>query len=244
MPNGDKASSNGQHSTHELIVAHTSDLHLGGRTHKLGPLDSLTAVLEAADETHAAVLILAGDVFDSHRAPTAVVEGAALLLADATIEVVILPGNHDPATPDAVYRRPELMDVPNLHILGVNAGEHLHFPDLDLEVSGAPHLAYVDMSPLPKKHERRAAWHIVVAHGHYHRGPEDSHRGWLMHDHEIAALDADYLALGHWDVDQPAGDGPVKAFYSGSPELSRTMNVVTFGAAGVDVRRHPLRLGA
>src|SRR5438552_1046811 len=91
-------------------------------------------------------------------------------------------------------------------------------PAPDLVVA---HTSDVDMSPLPAKRARSVAWHIVVAHGHYHRGPEDSHRGWLMHDHEIAALDADYLALGHWDVAQPAGDGAVRAYYSGSPELSR-----------------------
>lgn len=225
----------------ELIVAHSSDLHLGGRWHKGGELDSLRAVLDATAETRAQVLILAGDVFDSHRASPEIVEGAAAMMADAQCRIVILPGNHDPATPDAVYRRNGMSEVPNVHILGVTIDGSVRFGDIGLEVSGVPHSSYADMSPLVGLTRGAMTWHIFVAHGHWVTGPQDA-RGWLIHDHEIAASGADYVALGHWDLPQPAGDGTVPAYYSGSPELARTVNIVTFAATGVDVRRHPLRL--
>ncbi len=225
-----------------LVVAHTSDLHLGGRWHKGGELDSLRAVLDAAAETQAHVLILAGDVFDSHRASAQIVGSAAAMMGDAQCRIVILPGNHDPATPDAVYRRDGMSNVPNVHILGVTAEGSVRFDDIGLEVSGVPHSSYADMSPLAGLTRGAMPWHIIVAHGHWVTGPQDAHRGWLIHDHEIAASGADYVALGHWDLAQPAGDGTVPAYYSGSPELARTVNIVTFADGSVDVRRHPLRL--
>jgi DNA repair exonuclease SbcCD nuclease subunit len=225
----------------DLIIAHSSDLHLGARTDVERELEKLGLVLDAAHECDARALILAGDVFDSHRALGGVIEGAAQLLADARLETVILPGNHDPATEDAAYRRFGFADAPNVHVLGVSVEEHIQFPDLDLEVSGMPHMAYADYAPLASPHVRSMRWHVVVAHGHWVTGPQDWHRGWQIHDDQIAATKADYVALGHWDLAQPAGDGSVPAYYSGSPDLSRTVNIVSFSASGVEVRRHPLR---
>jgi DNA repair exonuclease SbcCD nuclease subunit len=98
------------------------------------------------------------------------------------------------------------------------------------------------MLPIHARRPRSLQWHIVVAHGHWVTGPHDAHRGWLIHDRDLAATGADYVALGHWDVPQPAGDGSVPAYYSGSPEIAKTVNVVVFDKSGTDVRRHPLRL--
>ena len=225
-----------------LIVAHTSDLHLGGRSAAGRELASLDAVLSAAREVGAHALVLAGDVFDSHRAPANVVRDAARMIETAGLAVVILPGNHDPATADAVYRRDGMAHVANLHIIGVNADQCVQFPALDLAVTGVPHMAYADMAPLGRVTSRTMRWQIVVAHGHWVTGAYDDHRAWLIRDAEIAASGADYVALGHWDVPQPVGNGVVPAYYSGSPELARTINVVRFDAAGVDVRRQPLQL--
>ncbi len=226
----------------DLIVAHTSDLHIGGGRRGDDHLWLLDAVLEAAHETHAQALILAGDIFDNNRVAAPIVADAARMLAEAQMHVVILPGNHDPATADAIYHGPAFASLAHVHVLGLSAPESVQFPELDLDVWGAPHHDYADMSPLAAVRPREARWHIVVAHGHWVRDERDLHRSWLIHDHEIAATGADYVALGHWDVPQPAGDGTVAAYYSGSPELAKTVNVVHFSAAGVDVRRHPLRL--
>lgn len=82
---------------------------------------------------------------------------------------------------------------------------------------------------------------MVTAHGHWVTGPHDHHRAWLIRDEEIAATGADYVALGHWDRALPVGDGSVPAYYSGSPDLARTVNLVRFRAdGGVEVERAPL----
>jgi DNA repair exonuclease SbcCD nuclease subunit len=225
----------------DVIIAHTSDLHIGGRSHANGHLTTLHAVIEAAHGAEAQALILAGDIFDTHRVPDTIIEETARALAAAPMDVVILPGNHDPAVPEAVYRR-GIADAANVHVLGVSVDGAVFFDDLDLEISGVAHMTYADMPPTDVARRRSRRWHVVVAHAHWVRGPHDTHRAWLIHDHEIAAMDADYVALGHWDLPQPAGDGRVPAHYSGSPELARTINIVRLSDAGVDVRREPLRL--
>jgi DNA repair exonuclease SbcCD nuclease subunit len=227
----------------DLIIAHSSDLHLGSTPKVERELAKLRLVLDAASECDARALILAGDIFDSHRALGEIIDGAARMLAAAApLETVILPGNHDPATDDAAYRRFGFCDPEHVHVLGVSVEEHVQLPALDLEVTGLPHVAYADYAPLARSRERSMRWHVVVAHGHWVTGPQDAHRGWQIHDHQIAATGADYVALGHWDVAQPAGDGTIPAYYSGSPDLSRTVNIVRFSDDGVDVRRHPLRI--
>jgi len=54
---------------------------------------------------------------------------------------------------------------------------------------------------------------------------------WVFGDEEIAATGADYLALGHWDRAMRVGDGVVSAYYSGSPDLAQTVNMVRLTAA-------------
>jgi DNA repair exonuclease SbcCD nuclease subunit len=228
--------------TSEIVIAHTSDLHIGGRWHPDAELNNLRAVLEAVAETSADVLILAGDVFDTNRTPLPVVERAAAMLSDTPTRTVILPGNHDPATADAVYRLKALADVPSVFVIGIDVTDTVRFPELDLDVWGTAHMDYTDMSPMTGARPREATHQVAVAHGHYVRGPHDHHRSWLIHDEELAATDADYIALGHWDLPQPAGDGTVPAYYSGSPDLAKTVNIVRLTNGTVDVKRHALHL--
>ena len=225
-----------------ITIVHTSDLHIGSRWAGHGPLATLAAVLTAARETAADVVLLAGDTFDSHRAAAPYADAVAEAIAASPARVVILPGNHDPATDDAVYRLLDRAAVPNLHVIGVHHEDAVMFDDLDLSVWGAPHTSYADMSPLAGVAPRSRRWHIVVAHGHWVRGPEDHHRGWLIRDDEIDALDADYVALGHWDVPQAAGRGLVPAYYSGSPDVARSVNLVHLSDRGIDISRHPIDL--
>jgi DNA repair exonuclease SbcCD nuclease subunit len=226
-------------SDQDLVVIHSSDLHLDA-TERRADLDSLASVLRAAAETKGDLLILAGDVFDNNRVPLTLIDRAARMLADAGLPVVILPGNHDCLTPDSVYRRGGLADPDNVFVLGVSAEEAWEFTELDLEVWGRPHLDYRDMSPLKAPRVRSTRWQIATAHGHWVQGREDLHRAWLIHDEEIAACGADYVALGHWDRPAVAGDRSVPAYYSGSPDFAGTVNLIRLGPNGLTVTREPL----
>jgi DNA repair exonuclease SbcCD nuclease subunit len=186
--------------------------------------------------------LLAGDIFDHNRVPGAMVDGVSSLLAEAGLPVVILPGNHDCLTAGSVYERGGIADVPNVRISGTDGEQAFRFPELDLEVWGRAHAEYRNMAPLRDPPPRSALRRIVMAHGHWLRDEGDRHRGWLLTSEEIAAADADYVALGHWPQAQRAGNDSVPAYYCGSPDLAGTVNVVRFveDAAAADVRRAPL----
>ena len=174
---------------------------------------------------------------------------AASVIAAASLPVVVLPGNHDPAVADAVYHRGVLAEVRNLHVLGITHDEAIDFPAIELEIWGRAHRDYGDMIPFEQVRPRRTRWQIAAAHGHYVPIPDRSTRlrpSWLIGDAEIAATGADYVALGHWNRAAKVGDG-VAAYYSGSPEYAGTVNVVRLTHAGgvvvarteLDIAREP-----
>jgi DNA repair exonuclease SbcCD nuclease subunit len=218
------------HRRESILLAHSSDLHLASDYRPAEDLDRLQQVLETARAADAQVLLLAGDIFDHNRVKLDLIDAVGRALHDAGMPVIILPGNHDCLAPGSVYRRGGLGEVPNVHVLGVTVGETATVVDLDLEVWGRPHLDHVDMSPLADPRPRGAArWTVTMAHGHWVSGPQDHHRSWLIHQEELDQLQTDYLALGHWDLATRVGHGELPAYYSGSPDLAKTINLIRLG---------------
>ena len=158
--------------------------------------------------------------------------------------VVLLPGNHDSIIPQCLFQRAGIIGLPDIHVLGVTNAGSILFEQHGLEIWGHAHRGYGDMTPLHTPRPRTTRWQIAVAHGHYVPPDEwhrEAHRGWKISDHDIAATEAHYVALGHWDRPVQAGDGRVPAYYSGSPDLARTVNAIRLSAAtGVTVDRVPL----
>jgi len=232
----------------EVVLVHSSDLHVD-EDRATGPRGGdgtagLRTVLATARARRADVVLLAGDTFESNQLSPAILGRARSLLAEADIPVVILPGNHDPALADSVYVRDGFGRVPNVCILGVTHDEAVPFPVFDLEIWGHAHRDYFSMAPLRGPRRRSTRWQVAMAHGHY-EPPETRANplrpSWVFSDEEIAATAADYLALGHWDRPMRVGNGVVPAYYSGSPELAGTVNLVRLTAAGeVVVTREPL----
>ena len=230
----------------QAVIVHSSDLHLG-TDDSFSERDSLAVLpkdLNAARETRADIVLLAGDTFDNHRQPGELLERAAQMLRDYSDPVVILPGNHDPLTPDSVYRRGGLGQIPNVKILGLNADQSVLFPEFELEIWGRPHFDYTDMSPLANPLPRSTRWQLAAAHGHYVDEARDPNRmigSWLIHREELVATGADYVALGHWNQATPVGNGEVTAYYSGSPDYAGTVNVIRLRTNGaVQVTQAPL----
>jgi DNA repair exonuclease SbcCD nuclease subunit len=238
----------------DIVVVHSSDLHLDhdytARLHGGDGTAGLAGVLKAAQAAGADVVLLAGDTFDCHRLPAHLLDRAAAVISGAAIPVVLLPGNHDPAVPDAVYHHGALAEVGNLHVLGVTHEEAVGFPELGLEIWGRPHRDYGDMNPLETPRLRSTRWQIAMAHGHYVPIPDRTTRlrpSWLIGDDELAATAADYVALGHWNRSVKVGNGEIAAYYSGSPEYAGTVNVVRLTTAGeiavtraaLDIAREP-----
>jgi len=231
----------------EIVLVHSSDLHVDDDPHQ-GPYGEdgttgLRLVLNAAKALHADYVLLVGDIFDSNRQTPMILERCVRLLNDAGRPVIVLPGNHDPVTPDTVWRRGGLDRLPHVRIIGVTHDLTVHFPTHDLEVWGHAHVDYNDMVPLREPRARTARWHVALAHGHYEDdGVTPLRPSWLLSNAEIEATRADYLALGHWNRAAKVGTGTtVPAYYSGSPDLAKTVNVVRLRNDGaVDVAREPI----
>lgn len=230
----------------EAVIVHSSDLHLGvdDSFSNSDSLAVLPKVLATATAAAADVVLLAGDTFDNHRQPLELLERAAQMMRDYQNPIVILPGNHDPLTPDSVYRRGGLASIPNVRILGLNVDQAIMFSEFELEIWGRAHFDYSDMSPLADPRPRSTRWQIAAAHGHYVDEARDPHRligSWLIHREELLATGSDYIALGHWNQATAVGNGEISAYYSGSPEYAGSVNVVRLKNHGkVEVSQAPL----
>ena len=230
------------------VLVHSSDLHIdddceAGAYHGL---EGLRYVLRAAARVEADVVLLAGDTFDNGRVAEPIARQAGALIAAARLPVVLLPGNHDPALPDGIFHRSGILGLPNAMVIGHTLPESILLAPLDLEVLGRPHRSYNDMQPLPDVTPRRARWQVIMAHGHYvppADWADEAHRSWRFSEAELAATGVDYVALGHWDRHEAVGDGTVKAYYSGAPDLAQSVNVVRLDPrSGVSVERVALQM--
>jgi len=232
-----------------VTIVHSSDLHLGpdstgGSSDLSDSLAKLRDVLAVAKAEGAALLILAGDTFDHNRQSSQLIDRTIGMMGEFGTPIVILPGNHDPLSPDSVYRRAPLGATPNLCVLGLSTKDAAVFPELGLEVWGKAHLDYTDMLPLSEPRSRSTPWQVAAAHGHYVEEPHVPGRflgSWLIRSEDLKATGADYVALGHWNRAARVGDPQLNAYYSGSPEYARSVNVVRFlDDGGVEVKRTPL----
>lgn len=232
----------------DIVIVHSSDLHVDdgytARSHGGDGTVGLRAVLQTARALNADLVLLAGDIFEHNRLKLDLLDATARLLDDAGAPVVILPGNHDPIIPESAYRRGGVSDPKNVHVLGVTHEEAVLLPEFELEIWGHAHRDYADMSPLRSPRPRSTRWQIATAHGHYEAVPDltqKHHPSWLIDQAEIDATGADYVALGHWNTPVEITDGAVPAYYSGSPELAKTVNLVRLTQSGsVEVAREAI----
>ncbi|MEZ5855807.1 MAG: metallophosphoesterase [Hyphomicrobiaceae bacterium] len=231
-----------------MVLVHSSDIHIDEdiKPGRYNGLEGLRHVLRAAEGVGADLLLLAGDTFDHGQVPVEIASQAGQILAEARMPVVMLPGNHDPALPEGIFHRSGILGLQQAMVIGHTHPGHLIFDDLDLEILGRPHQSYNDMHPLPEIPMRRKRWQVLMAHGHFvppEEWEEQSHRSWRISEADLGALEVDYVALGHWDRPVLVGDGRVRAYYSGAPDLAQTVNVVRLcRETGVSVERHPLNM--
>jgi DNA repair exonuclease SbcCD nuclease subunit len=233
----------------EIRLVHSSDLHVEDDDSRRGPSEDgtyqLGLALRTARALGADVVLLAGDTFDHGKVKAPVLERTAALIGGMGVSVVMLPGNHDPAlSPSSIFHRCGLVGLPDVHILGITHDEAVHFAQFDLEVWGHAHRDYGDTIPLRGPRPRSTRWQVAMAHGHYEAPPDwdvADRPSFRFNDEEIAATSADYLAVGHWDRPFRIGDGRVPAYYSGCPDLAKTVNLVRLCADGeVIVTREPI----
>jgi DNA repair exonuclease SbcCD nuclease subunit len=202
----------------------------------------LQALVGLAVEAEVDLVLIAGDLFEHNRVRDSLVSFVVEQLRGLPRPVIVLPGNHDCLVPDSVYYREHLWaEALNIHVIKALAGETLTWPDLGVAVWGKPLDAYGgDLRPLAGVPPRglEAQWHIAMAHGCYVGSAHHPYYSFQIRQEEIEASQRDYVALGHWATFNCVCDGPVKAYYCGSPSLLGTAAIVDLREGiGVQVTR-------
>lgn len=215
---------------------HAADLHLGLRVTRFGKatnrkvqearFEALDKLLAAAIDRAVDFVLIAGDLFDDNHVDATTSRRAFEMLKTAPMPVFVLPGNHDPLTPDSVWERPPWspLDDANVHVLrkpepfSPLAGVTLLPCPLVSKTSLADPTAW-----LPPRGSDDSSLRIGVAHGSVNDRehlPEDDH----LIDRQVAQrCGLDYLALGHWHRTLEFRDSRkvVRMAYSGVHEPMR-----------------------
>ena len=218
------------------LLLHTADWQIG-RTYGRFDADDAAALAEArlatveqlarrAAERQADAVLVAGDVFDAQAVSPRTIRRLFHALAPFDGPWVVIPGNHDAALGEGVWREALRLGVmpPSVHL--VLSPQVVELPALQLAVLAAPltqrhthddTTAWFDAAPTP------AGWQRVgLAHG--------AVQGLLAEDmaatNPIAADRAararlDYLALGDWHGTRRVDE---RTWYSGTPEPDRFRN--------------------
>jgi hypothetical protein len=191
---------------------HSSDWQLGARFRQFGThaetlraarLRTLRHSLETAREKAITTFLIAGDLFEDNQVSDELVGQTVAVFGDfPTIDIYLLPGNHDPASgPEAVWNRKALREAPsNVHILREASavdlgGAWLLASPLHQKVSAIdPSLKLVELAAAVPAD----AIKIGITHGAL--AIEGRHQ---PNDFPIALEAAsraglDYLAVGHW----------------------------------------------
>lgn len=215
---------------------HTADWQLGLRVRFI-PGDAGAVVRDArlrtvrrigrlAADEKADFVVVAGDVFEHHGLSPATLRKTFDALADYPCPVYLLPGNHDPLTPDSLYESAVWTREapPQARVL------------ISTEPVEAPGGAWLLPCPLVQRHTLedttehltpdfgpQGVVRVGVAHGGIREileplvDDEAKLNNVIRRDAATAGA-LDYLALGDWHSLLQAGD---RTWYSGAPEATR-----------------------
>ncbi len=212
-----------------LSFLHTADWQIGMKARRVARvaekvraarLETASRLTRLAVERRVDFVVIAGDVFEDNLVSLEDVHRVLRILSEcAPIPVFILPGNHDPLTPDSVYNRSAFRESPppNVHVFRsrepVRPVPGVVLLPAPLEAKEGFDDPTDGLGPAPGREEGVIA--VGVAHGSL-RIPNK----FQPNDFPIA-LDAperhglDYLALGHWHSFYVHGS---RAAYPGTPE--------------------------
>jgi DNA repair exonuclease SbcCD nuclease subunit len=203
-------------------VLHTSDCHLGTSPARRQEAAFAEALALARRERVDAVLVV-GDLFDSARMSEEILDWTAAQLDALHCPVVILPGNHDVFDDGSVHHRFDIgVRCPHVQFVDDHGGRLFEVPGTDLVVWGRAmpehEPGYLPFAGLPPPPEGK--WAIAAGHGLVmDDGP--SHRSSPIFASDLAAVEWDYVALGHVHRYQEVRDEPTPVRYSGATAESR-----------------------
>jgi DNA repair exonuclease SbcCD nuclease subunit len=205
---------------------HTADWQLGIKYAYVAPeraaqlrmsrFNAVRKIAQLARERKVDAVLVAGDVMDDNGVGRDTLQQTDDALAQFDVPVLLLPGNHDPATPDSALAR-------------LAKPKHVH-----LAVTKAPiHLERMTVYPCPlmtrHQYDDPGAWiperaagdgvRVALAHGGALKfGGGDCEVPNRIDVDRMIGKGIDYVALGDWHGTFKVND---RAYYSGAHEATR-----------------------
>jgi len=209
-----------------LKFVHCADLHLDAPFRETGTgtyadtrrkdiREAFSRILERVREEKAQLLLISGDLYEHNTVVKGTMDWLYMVLSQAGVPVVIIPGNHDPYLKNSWYRN---WDWPeNVRILSPDSPS-LIMDDLCVNIFGMGFSSFredkPDMSAVPPP--VKEYFNIMMIHGTLDMD-FNNHSYKPVTSEELTALNYDYYALGHFH--KMRDDYPLKkAFNPGSPE--------------------------
>lgn len=192
---------------------HTADIQLGMRATEVPEvaekireqrLETLKRIVALAKQEKVDFVLIAGDLFEDNQVTAVTAHRASAALAEAApVPVYLLPGNHDPLTPDSVYRRSMFREQRPDNIVVLDSEEPVSILSGRCVLYPCP--AGARRSPFDptaglRTRVRKSTDSVGIGAAH---GSLMIEGRFSPDDHPIG-LDAgpkagvDYLALGHW----------------------------------------------
>jgi len=248
-----------------IRILHLADLHLGASFLSMGERaeergrDFLSAFLRAIDyaagnEKPVDIVLIAGDLFDTHDPEEGLVyqvEAALDRLHAEGLPTILVPGTHDaPAYRRSVYRRLRLPKSAHLFVAPtLEAGPRLTVRGETVQTYGIAYDAAISERPLAEfRPTGLADYQVGVVHAALQDNPAWKIRSNDMpvNRSEIASCGLHYLALGHYHNFAEVREGTSVAVYPGTLEGRkfgengpRYLVVTEIGRESVSVERTP-----
>src|SRR5262245_13296485 len=190
---------------------HAADLHLGLRVTRFSKevndkvqearFRALDAILSVAKEQIVELLLVAGDLFDDNHVDLTTSRRALEMLESLGKPVYVLPGNHDPLTPDSVWERPPWNRTNGSPVQVLRSAQPILLK-ADVTRYPCPLTRKTSLDDptawIPRRDPGDSTIRIGVAHGSLRDRdnlPADDH---LIDRFVVDERGLDYLALGHW----------------------------------------------
>ena len=182
---------------------HAADLHLDSPFSGISPERAaqrrkeqralLTELTELVNAEGCALVLLAGDLFDSDNVYPDTVEALSRAFAGCNAQIVIAPGNHDYAAAGSAYRTAKWTE--NVHIFTEHTIQAFTFPELGCRVYGAAFTGAYEHDLLSGfTAEQDELVNLMVLHGDALNNQSPYN---FISKSEIMGSGLDYLALGH-----------------------------------------------
>lgn len=203
-------------------VLHTSDCHLagyeGGREEP-----AFSAAVDFALARRVDAVLITGDLFDHARVADWLLDWTVAELERLTCPVVVIPGNHDVLDERSVHHRLTVADRCD-HVLFIDTpdGRLVDVPGTDVVVWGRAmpehEPEFRPLAGLPPRPPDR--WSIAAGHGLVMDDDAPTFRSSPIYPSDLAAVQWDYVALGHIHRYSEVRDLPTPARYAGATASS------------------------